>query len=257
MSCMSCVHILEIKPLSVTSFANIFSHSRLSFCSVYGFLRSAKLVSLIRSHLFIFAFISTALGDWSKKTLVQFISKNVLSMFSSRSFMVSYLMFGFPREISGKESTCQAGDAGLIPGLGRSPGEGNGNPLQYACLENPTDRGAWQPGSWWGFKKAGHDWVAEQQQQHLMLASLSHFESIFVYGVSECSNFTDVLAAVRFSQHNLLKRLSLLSCIFLPPLSKINWQRYVGLLWGSLFCSVYSCVCFCTNSMLFFVTVAL
>ena len=93
MSCMSCVHILEIKPLSVTSFANIFSHSRLSFCSVYGFLRSAKLVSLIRSHLFIFAFISTALGDWSKKTLVQFISKNVLSMFSSRSFMVSYLMF--------------------------------------------------------------------------------------------------------------------------------------------------------------------
>ena len=63
LSCMSCVHILEIKPLSVTSFANIFSHSRLSFCSVYGFLRSAKLVSLIRSHLFIFAFISTALGD--------------------------------------------------------------------------------------------------------------------------------------------------------------------------------------------------
>ena len=57
LSCMSCVHILEIKPLSVTSFANIFSHSRLFFCSVYGFLCSTKLVSLIRSHLFIFAFI--------------------------------------------------------------------------------------------------------------------------------------------------------------------------------------------------------
>ena len=41
-------------------------------------------------------------------------------------------------------SACSAGDLGLIPGLGRSPGEGNGNPLQYSCLENPMDRGAWQ-----------------------------------------------------------------------------------------------------------------
>ena len=45
---------------------------------------------------------------------------------------------------SGKESTCDAGDAGLIPGSGRSPGGGPGNPLQYSCLENPMDRGTWQ-----------------------------------------------------------------------------------------------------------------
>ena len=44
----------------------------------------------------------------------------------------------------GKESTCNAGDSSSIPGLGRSPGEENGNPLQYSCLENPMDRGAWQ-----------------------------------------------------------------------------------------------------------------
>ena len=43
-----------------------------------------------------------------------------------------------------KASVCNAGDLGLIPGLGRSPGEGNGNPLQYSCLENPMDRGAWR-----------------------------------------------------------------------------------------------------------------
>ena len=43
----------------------------------------------------------------------------------------------------GKESTCNAGDMGSIPGLGRSLGEGNGNPLQYSCLENPTDKGSW------------------------------------------------------------------------------------------------------------------
>ena len=45
--------------------------------------------------------------------------------------------------LRGKESTCNAGDTGVIPGLGRSPGEGNGNPLQYTCLENSMDRGAW------------------------------------------------------------------------------------------------------------------
>ena len=43
-----------------------------------------------------------------------------------------------------KESTCSAGDVGLIPGLGRSSGEGNGNPLQYSHLENSMDRGAWR-----------------------------------------------------------------------------------------------------------------
>ena len=48
-----------------------------------------------------------------------------------------------PRWLSGKESACQWGDTSLIPGSGRSPGEENGNPLQYSCLENSMDRGAW------------------------------------------------------------------------------------------------------------------
>ena len=50
---------------------------------------------------------------------------------------------GFPGGSDGKESACNAGDPGLIPGSGRSPGEGNGNPLQYSCLENSIDRKAW------------------------------------------------------------------------------------------------------------------
>ena len=49
----------------------------------------------------------------------------------------------FPGGSEVKASACNAGDLGLIPGLGRSPGEGNGNPLQYSCLENPMDGGAW------------------------------------------------------------------------------------------------------------------
>ena len=50
---------------------------------------------------------------------------------------------GIPGGSDGKESTCSAGDPGSIPGLGRSAEEGNGYPLQYSCLENPVDRGAW------------------------------------------------------------------------------------------------------------------
>ena len=50
----------------------------------------------------------------------------------------------FPGGSDGKESACNVGDPGSIPGLGRSPGERNGYPLQYSCLENPMDRGAWR-----------------------------------------------------------------------------------------------------------------
>ena len=59
---------------------------------------------------------------------------------------------GFPGISAGKESACNAGDLGLIPGLGRSPGEVNGNPLYYSCLENSTDRGGW----WapWAYKES-------------------------------------------------------------------------------------------------------
>ena len=62
------------------------------------------------------------------------------------SFKLRYMHiheFGFPGGSAGKESACNAGNLGSIPGLGRSPGEGNGNPLQYSCLEYPMDRGAW------------------------------------------------------------------------------------------------------------------
>ena len=54
------------------------------------------------------------------------------------------LKSGFPGGSDSTESACNAGDPGLIPGLGRSPGEGNGSPLQYSCLGNSMDRGAWR-----------------------------------------------------------------------------------------------------------------
>ena len=67
-----------------------------------------------------------------------------------------------------------AGDMDLIPGLGRSPGEGNGNPLQYSCLENPMDRGAW-----WAIVHG----VAKESEldMTLLLKQKQHHRSIYLY----------------------------------------------------------------------------
>ena len=64
------------------------------------------------------------------------------------SIIFGFVLFlaglGFPGSSDGKEYTCNAGDLSSVPGLGKSPGGGHGNPLQYSCLENSVDRGAWR-----------------------------------------------------------------------------------------------------------------
>ena len=72
----------------------------------------------------------------------------------------------FPGGAVVKNPSADVGDAGLIPGLGRSPGEGNGNLLQYSCLGIPMDRGAWRATVPGGCKRFGHDLVSKQQQIH-------------------------------------------------------------------------------------------
>ena len=94
LSCTSCLYILELNPLSVASFAIIFSHSQ--SCLFILFIVSLtveKLWRLIRSRLFIFVFISMTLGDGSKRILLWFMSKSVLHIFSSKSFIVPSLTF--------------------------------------------------------------------------------------------------------------------------------------------------------------------
>ena len=67
-----------------------------------------------------------------------------LGLLAYKQEIENYLMIrGFPDDSDGNVSTCNAGDPGLIPGLGRSPGEWNGYPLQYSSPENSMDRGAW------------------------------------------------------------------------------------------------------------------
>ena len=144
LSCMSCLYILKINPLSVASFANIFSHSvGCLFVLFMVSLAVQKLLNLISSHLFVFCFYFHYSRRGIQKILLWFMPKSVLPMFSSRCFIVSGLIF----------------------------------------------------------------------------RSLIHFEFIFVYGVTECSNFILLHVAVQFSQNHLLKRLSFLHCMFLPLLS--------------------------------------
>ena len=82
-------------------------------------------------------------------------------------------MWGFPHSSVGKESACNAGDPGSIPGLGRVPGDGNGNPLQYSCLGSPMDRGAW-----WatvhGVSSLGHILVTKPPCNNVHTHTLKH-----------------------------------------------------------------------------------
>ena len=90
-----------------------------------------------------------------------FFSFEKYALLPIQSLHSNNTLLGFSPWSSGKESTCNAGDAedsGLIPGLGRSPGGGHGNPFQYSCLENPMHRGPW-----WArvhrVKHDGSDWA--------------------------------------------------------------------------------------------------
>ena len=85
-------------------------------------------------------------------TLVQFLGGEDLL---GRDKLPSPICLGFPCGSAGKESTCNAGDLGLIPESGRSPGGGHGNPLQYSCLENPHGQRSLVGYSPWGLKESG------------------------------------------------------------------------------------------------------
>ena len=76
---------------------------------------------------------------------------------------VVIVLWGFPDGSDSKESACSEGDLGLILGWERSPGEGNGNPLQYSCLGNPMDRGAQQATVHGGHKRIGFNLATKQQ----------------------------------------------------------------------------------------------
>ena len=97
-------------------------------------------VSLLGHMPTVWAFLVAQLLKYQSETLARFLGPED----PWRRDRLPTPVFGFPGGSDGKESACIAGDVGSISGLGRSPGRGHGNPLQYSCLENPMDRGAWR-----------------------------------------------------------------------------------------------------------------
>ena len=85
---------------------------------------------------------------------------------------------GFPCGSDGKESACSAGDFGLIPGSGRSPGEGNGNPLQYSCLEKSISRGTWWTTAY-GVAKSQTQLNDSHRHTHTHTLTLPLFQILF------------------------------------------------------------------------------
>ena len=96
-------------------------------------------------------------------------------LFHISKIVIKSLCKQIPGGSDGKESACNAGDLGSIPGSGRSPGEGKGYPVQYSCQENPMDRGAWQA-TVHGVAKSWHhwsDWAHQQMPIFISIQSIS------------------------------------------------------------------------------------
>ena len=101
----------------------------------------------------------------------------------------STLQVGLPGSSDGKESACNLGDQGLIPGSGRYPGEENGNPLQHSCLEISMDRGAWGGYSLWGSQRVWHDWATNT---HTHTHTHTHTQTFQVTFPSPSVQSTDI-----------------------------------------------------------------
>ena len=100
-------------------------------------IKSLKLISLMK---FVLKFLNL---KFDQHLFPHPQPLEIVLSFTSMSSAFLELTMGFPGGSEVKASACNVGDLGSIPGLGRSPGEGNGNLLQYSCLENPMDKGAW------------------------------------------------------------------------------------------------------------------
>ena len=110
-------------------------------------------------------------SSWNFKVILDILSHFHKNYEQACHFLYSLLIFwlrsqwtyisvwDFPGGSDGKASVYNVGDLGSIPGLGRFPGEGNGIPLQYSCLENPMDGGAWCRLLSMGSQRVGHDWT--------------------------------------------------------------------------------------------------
>ena len=157
-------------------------------------------------------------------------------------------LYGLPSWLSSKKSPCSAGDVGSILGLGRSPGEGNANPLQSSCLGNPMDRGDWQA-KVYGVSKVRHDWVTKPLPPYvyislvqLLLSRVWLFATPWISASQASLSITNSQSLPKLmsiesempSSHLILCRLLLLLPLIPPSIRvfsnestlRIRWPKY-------------------------------
>ena len=135
---MSLLRIQFTNTLSELQFANASSYCVPCLLVFLDCLLKSRILSLIKSNLLISSFLPSI--------LIPFLSRTIFFCLPScRSLpLFEKISLYFPGGSDSKVSAYNAGDLGSVPGSGRSPGEGNGKPLRYFCLENPMDGGAWE-----------------------------------------------------------------------------------------------------------------
>ena len=141
-------------------------------------------------------------------------------------FYIRVISVFIRRPSDSKESACNGGDPGSVPRSGRSPGEGNGNPLQYSCLENSKDRGAWRATQSTGLQRVRHDWVANTQEDFRELAWWFNKKTAFYE--TERVPFSDTESPgdlVLSSSAPRVMRLN--SCCYKPPACMLSCFSHV------------------------------
>ena len=149
---------------------------------------------------------------------------------SPKCFLVSQSNKGFPGGSDGKESACNVEDPGSIPDLGRCPGEGKDYPLQYSCLENPMDRGAWGLQSLWS-QRVGHNWaintrVTKPTSKLLLPSSYQHVTVIgdFISGWRGIDLLSKWPPNHSFVLRFLFGKQLLGTCCLLVLVLEVEWQ---------------------------------
>ena len=160
-------------------------------------------------------------------------------MFLEVSFLLLSLSLpDFPSGLEGKASACNEGDRGSIPGSGRSPGEGNGNPVQYYCLENPMDRGVWQA-TVYGVAKSQtrlSDFTQHFSKCLVTICFHKEFQILQAIQISVYQRFTQVLKDLEFFSAQLFELLSM-SIRFSSIPSRIQrWMTFCDLFFQPSVC---------------------
>ena len=176
-------------------------------------LEPARFPFSLSLSLFFFLRKSQEGSHWVSKKISCILSNNSMRPGCLKSCYLSAHWLGFPSGSDSKESACNVGDLGLIPGLGRSPGGGHGNPLQYSCLENPRGQRSLAGCSPWGCEESDTtEWLRMHDYHHGFMFHFGPIIPVFlVYpkyfddSESKNMNFTnlDMIIGCNWEKFNL------------------------------------------------------